>query len=63
MSLGAPDRKVGVVTFNSDVQIIGDGSKPPQVITGDKLLNFDWLLENGTKKASELLMKPIKETS
>lgn len=29
MSKGAPDRKLGIVTFNSDVTIIGDGSKDP----------------------------------
>jgi hypothetical protein len=47
MSKGAPDRKLGIVTFNNEVTIIGDGSKDPQVITGDKLFNYDYLIENG----------------
>jgi hypothetical protein len=49
MQNGAKDRKVGVVTFNNEVTLIGDGSVDPQTITGDKLNNFDWLCENGQK--------------
>jgi len=29
MAVGAPERKLGVVTFNHEVTIIGDGSKAP----------------------------------
>jgi hypothetical protein len=47
MSKGAPDRKLGIVTFNSEVTIIGDGSKDPQIIAGDKLYNYDYLIDNG----------------
>lgn len=47
MALGAENRKVGVVTFNNEVTVIGDGAKNPQVITGDKLNDFDYLLKNG----------------
>lgn len=33
-----PNRKVGIVTFNNEVTIIGDGiSDVPVVIAGDKL--------------------------
>ena len=35
-------RKVGLVSFNGDVTIIGDGSQVPQVISGDKLKNYDY---------------------
>jgi hypothetical protein len=51
MSNGAQNRRVGVVTFNNDVTVIGDGTKNPQTITGDKLFNYDWLVENGDKMA------------
>jgi hypothetical protein len=44
MSVGAPERKLGVVTFNNEVTIIGDGTKNPQVIAGDKLYDYDWLI-------------------
>lgn len=62
MQNGAKDRKVGVVTFNNEVTVIGDGTQNPQVITGDKLDNFDWLIENGQKKSKELLDKTVKDT-
>jgi len=52
MSKGANKRKVGVVTFNNEVTVIGDGTKPAQVITGDKLLDFDYLENNGKKQAA-----------
>lgn len=29
MVSGAGDRKIGIVTFNHEVQVIGDGSKEP----------------------------------
>jgi hypothetical protein len=29
MAKEAPDRKLGIVTFNHEVNIIGDGSKDP----------------------------------
>ncbi len=44
-----PDVRVGLVTFASDVAIIGDGSSAPLVVTGDKLLNSDALLEAGAE--------------
>jgi hypothetical protein len=48
MSKTNPDRKLGIVTFNHEVTIIGDGSKKESnVVAGDKLYNFDFLLENG----------------
>jgi hypothetical protein len=47
MSKGAANRKVGIVTFNGEVSVIGDGSQDPQNIVGDKLLDFDFLLKNG----------------
>lgn len=63
MSKGAHNRKVGVVTFNNDVNVIGDGTKNPLTITGEKLFNYEWLLENGNKMAKEMMEKTVKETS
>lgn len=62
MQNGAKERKVGVVTFNNEVNILGDGTKDPQTITGDKLSNFDWLAKNGAEKAGDLLSKTVKDT-
>ena len=49
MANGAEDRKLGIVSFNNEVTIVGDGSKDPQKIGGDKLYDYDYLIENGTK--------------
>jgi len=62
MANGAKERKVGVVTFNNEVTVIGDGTQNPQVITGDKLDNFDWLAQNGAQQANTLLGKTVKDT-
>jgi len=52
MAKAANKRKVGVVTFNHEVTVIGDGTKPVQVITGDKLYDFDFLENNGKAQAA-----------
>ena len=51
MNNGAKDRKLGLVTFNHEVSIIGDGSEDPQIIAGDKLDNYDFLVDNGVAQA------------
>jgi hypothetical protein len=58
-----PEKKIGVVTFNSDVTLIGDGSQDQQTVTGDKLNNFDFLLNNGIEQGQKCLTKPVKDTS
>lgn len=62
MAKGSENRKVGVVTFNNEVTVLGDGTKNPQTITGDRLNDYDYLLKNGCEQSSILLTKPIKET-
>jgi len=47
MSKGTSERKVGIVTFNNEVTVIGDGTKEPQTITGDHLNNMEYLQNNG----------------
>lgn len=55
-------RKVGLVSFNGDVNIIGDGSQVSQVISGDKLNNYEYLLENGQKIAKTHMQQSIDTT-
>jgi hypothetical protein len=62
MANGAGERKVGVVTFNHEVSIIGDGTKVPQTITGDHLNNFEYLQNNGKAQAAERLTQPVGST-
>ena len=56
MGNGATERKVGLVAFNHEVTLIGDGTEDPQIIGGDKLEDYDYLLENGTQQG-KLRMK------
>lgn len=62
MANGASQRKVGIVTFNHEVTVIGDAAKDAQVITGNHLDNFDYLQQNGKKQATERLTKNIGDT-
>eukprot|EP00347_Sterkiella_histriomuscorum_P012379 403368807 len=62
MSQGAPNRKVGLVTFNGEVTLIGDATKAPQTIAGDKLFDYDFLVNNGLTEGSSRLQNTISET-
>jgi hypothetical protein len=63
MALLAPERKLGIVTFNGEVSIIGDGTKVPQTIAGDKLFDYDYLVQNGQNEGGQKrLTQPIKST-
>jgi len=42
-----PNKRVGVVTFASDVVIYGDGQQDPVVVAGDRLQDFAHLLAAG----------------
>eukprot|EP00211_Chloroparvula_japonica_P004689 CAMPEP_0119128714 /NCGR_PEP_ID=MMETSP1310-20130426/6756_1 /TAXON_ID=464262 /ORGANISM="Genus nov. species nov., Strain RCC2339" /LENGTH=613 /DNA_ID=CAMNT_0007119079 /DNA_START=17 /DNA_END=1855 /DNA_ORIENTATION=+ len=44
-----PTKKVAVITFSSDVVVVGDGSGVPETITGDMLEDFDALRKRGRK--------------
>jgi len=62
MANGAGQRKIGIVTFNHEVQVIGDGTKASQTITGDHLNNFEYLQNNGKAQAAERLTHPVSVT-
>ena len=59
---GAPDRKIGIVTFNGEVTLIGDGTHVAQTLAGDKLYDFDFLLQNGASEGAKRLQQPVKAT-
>ena len=62
MSKGAKDKKVGIVTFNNEVNVIGDGTKDPQIITGDKLMDINFLQDNGKAQAADRMQVGVGET-
>ncbi|KAH3757449.1 circularly permutated Ras protein 1 [Pelomyxa schiedti] len=51
--------RVGLVTFSDDVSIFGDGTNTCVTVAGDKLNDWDQLLNIGKENAVE---KPISET-
>jgi hypothetical protein len=55
-----PLRKVGLVTFTDDVDIIGDGSK--DIINIKEMNDYDIILKNGIVCASSSFEKPIAES-
>lgn len=62
MGNGAADRKLGLVSFNNEVTVVGDGSQNPQTISGDKLMDYDYLLGNGQQQGKERMKNPIGQT-
>jgi Sec23/Sec24 zinc finger/Sec23/Sec24 trunk domain len=61
MSILAPKRKIGLVTFNSDITIYGDGTSDPVILTGDKLNSFESCFDTGLSLQNKL-KKPIEDT-
>lgn len=62
LSSGAPKRKVGIVTFNNEVTLIGDGSVPPKTFAGDKLSNYEMLLNDSQNDADVYMTKNVETT-
>lgn len=62
MKNGAKDRKIGIVSFNNEVTVVGDGAQDPQIINGDKLDDYEFLMKNGAEQGLAKLNKPISET-
>lgn len=59
----APEKKVGLVSFSNDVNVYGDCSQHPQVISGDKLSDFEFLKKNGIDVTDNLMKKSIVEAN
>lgn len=49
-----PHRKLGLVAFNSDVMIVGDGMTEPYILAGDRLSSFESCVDIGANLASKL---------
>ena len=56
-----PNKKIGIVTFNNEVNIIGDGFSNISII-GDKLQDFDKIWANVEGKYPEIMARPISQT-
>lgn len=58
MAESTPSRLAGLVTFNAEVSLIGDGSGDSRVAAGDRLLNGEALRDAGRAYP---LSRPISE--
>jgi len=56
-----PSRRVGLVTFNGEVTVIGDGYQPPVTIAGDKLDDYDQLLQLGKSQSPGVPISKAKK--
>ena len=61
MAKTTSNRKIGLIAFNSDISIYGDGTSDPAILTGDKLNSFETCFEAGISLQSKL-KSSIKDT-
>jgi hypothetical protein len=47
-----PQRKLGLVTFSDEVEIIGDGTTPSVLIGRENNNNYDFIMKSGVSCAS-----------
>ena len=60
----APNDKVGLVTFNNEVTVYGDGSQPAEVLTGEHLFDLEKQKElGGSFKVKENVKESEKALS
>ena len=57
-----PKRKIGIVTFDSSVDIIGDGNGETIIVSGDKLDDYEFLLKNGYHCSQTSMSRPLEES-
>lgn len=63
MSKEFPNKQVGVITFNDEVNVIGDGSQQETlVIAGDRLQIYDEIVQATNGNAQRLMSQPISKT-
>jgi hypothetical protein len=54
-----PNMTVGIVLFNNEVTLIGDGSKEPLIITGDKLNDYNTITDIAKESHEAYFTTPI----
>jgi hypothetical protein len=54
-----PERRVSLVAFSNDVQVLGDGGKDPVIVTGDRLGSWDELGRLGEGVPAS---RPVRES-
>eukprot|EP00499_Haloplacidia_sp_CaronLabIsolate_P015706 CAMPEP_0196768958 /NCGR_PEP_ID=MMETSP1104-20130614/233_1 /TAXON_ID=33652 /ORGANISM="Cafeteria sp., Strain Caron Lab Isolate" /LENGTH=932 /DNA_ID=CAMNT_0042139039 /DNA_START=47 /DNA_END=2845 /DNA_ORIENTATION=+ len=59
MARETPTWRAGLITFNEDVRVVGDGSAPTQVLAGDRLADYEHLKSAGEDYP---LARPVSES-
>lgn len=54
-----PNKVVGLVEFNNEVTIVGDGSQQPVTIAGDRLNNFQDIKQIALQAQQSMMATPI----
>ena len=62
MSRDNPSQRMGLVTFNTNVTVVGDGTQTPVMITGEDLDDKDLLMANGISWADRHMGMPVAKT-
>ncbi|XP_071081331.1 circularly permutated Ras protein 1-like [Haliotis cracherodii] len=60
LKLEQPEKQVMLVLFDSEVEIVGDGTGQPKTVTGVNMKDFDALIKNGKKLADKNEIKPLR---
>lgn len=63
MKTDTPNRKVGLVTFDNEVCVVGDGKDVPETIAGDKLQKYDVLRQIGEECGKKLITTTVKDSA
>ncbi len=56
------DKRVAMVTFGSEVHMLGDGNATSRTISGDTLQHFDALVREGQRLSQEFNIRPLTES-
>ena len=56
------DKRVAMVTFGSEVYMLGDGNTASRTISGNTLQDFDALVQEGHRLAQEFNIRPLTES-
>jgi hypothetical protein len=51
------------VTFDNEVNIVGDGKQVPETVVGDKLYNYDILQQIGIENGQKLISTTVKDSA
>ena len=57
-----PDKKIMLVTFESEVKVIGDGSQQVHQFHAASKYDFDELIKDGKELSDKFQLRPLSES-